>query len=184
MITRTQQEQAQAQAKELFHTARIPLTADEQISIEVADFGLSNLEVEGAQILTLVQTARLAVKLLALMPHQTVPEHWHPPVGEDPGKEETIRHLFGDIYCYVEGPNTLRHGSVPQGKEQNYSVRHEIVLRSGEQLTCRPGEKHWFQAGSHGAVVFSFSTVARDNLDCFTDPDVRRQTLVAEESAP
>ena len=184
MITRAEQRQAQAAANQLLRQAGILLTDREQSSIEVADFGLSNLAVEGAQILTLVQTARLSVKLLALMPYQTEPEHWHPPVGGDPGKEETVRHLYGDLYFYVDGADGLSRGYIPDGKEAAYSMRHEIVLLPGEQLTCQPGDKHWFQAGPRGAVLFSFSTVARDILDCFTDPLVQRQTVIAEEVTP
>jgi hypothetical protein len=36
----------------------------------------------------------------------------------------------------------------------------------------------WFQAGPKGAVVWSFSTKATDAVDVFTDPAVRRETLV------
>ena len=72
----------------------------------------------------------------------------------------------------------MRRGAVPAGKERVYTVRNELPLRPGEQLSFRPGEKHWFQAGGEGAVVFSFSSVVRDALDGFTDPAVRRQTVV------
>jgi D-lyxose ketol-isomerase len=71
---------------------------EEADSIEVADFGLGNLEKEGVQALALVQTDRISVKVLALLPDQTVPEHWHPPVDGDPGKEETIRVITGTVY--------------------------------------------------------------------------------------
>ena len=36
-------------------------------------------------------------KELILMPRQTCPEHWHPPVGGEPGKEETFRCRWGEI---------------------------------------------------------------------------------------
>lgn len=183
MITRSEQKRARSEALSLFHKAGIILTAQEQNAIEVADFGLSNLWTEGAQIVTLVQTERLSVKVLALMPYQTEPQHWHPPVGDDPGKEETIRHLYGDLYFYLDGPDTLTHGYVPAGKKEMYTLRHEIVLSPGQQLTCLPGEKHWFQAGKQGAVLFSFSTVARDVLDRFTDPNIERQTVISDEDA-
>jgi D-lyxose ketol-isomerase len=182
MITREEQQHAVRAANELFRTAGLLLTPEEQVAIEVADFGLGNLAVEGAQILTLVQTGRLGVKVLALTPFQTLPEHWHPPVGDDPGKEETVRHLYGDLYFYIDGPDTLSQGFVPEGKEAVYTQRHELVLQPGEQLTCDPGDKHWFQAGPRGAVMFSFSTVARDILDQFTDPGVKRTTVITKES--
>lgn len=181
MITSAEQRQAQQQANELIRKAGIILTEKEQKSIEVADFGLSNLEIEGAQILTMVQTERLSVKLLALTPHQTEPEHWHPPVNDDPGKEESVRLLYGDLYFYVEGPSNMSRGYIPEGKDDVYRLRHEILFQPGDQLTFAPGEKHWFQAGPAGAVLFSFSTVARDSLDCFTDPEVQRETVIAKE---
>ncbi len=184
MITQAEQHQARQQAIELIRKAGIILTKKEETSLEVADFGLSNLQVEGAQILTLVQTERLSVKLLALTPYQTEPEHWHPPVGDDPGKEESVRLLYGDLYFYLEGPPNITRGYIPEGKEHVYQLRHEIAFQPGDQLTCKPGEKHWFQAGPTGAVLFSFSTVARDSLDCFTDPNVQRQTIVSEGGAP
>jgi D-lyxose ketol-isomerase len=181
MITREEQRRAVAAANELFHRAGLVVREDEQRLIEVADFGLSNLQSEGAQILTLVQTARLGVKLLALTPRQTLPEHWHPPVGDDPGKEETVRHLYGDICIYVTGPDTMRNGFIPEGRDAVYTLRHELTPQPGDQLTFSPGEKHWFQAGPRGAVLYSFSTVARDILDKFTDPAVQRKTVIADK---
>jgi D-lyxose ketol-isomerase len=181
MITKDQQKKAQEKAIRLFEKAQIPLSESEKKAIEVVDFGLSNLSVEGAQILTLVQTERISVKLLALMPNQTEPEHWHPRVGEDPGKEETVRHVYGDLLFYVGGEQTLSKGFIPEGKNSLYTCRREIQMEPGSQLTLAPGEKHWFQAGKRGAVLFSFSTVARDALDQFTDPDIVRITQIADE---
>ncbi|TVR56661.1 MAG: D-lyxose/D-mannose family sugar isomerase [Spirochaetaceae bacterium] len=181
-MTQTEKENAQKAANELFEKAGILVTEKERASVEVADFGLGNLRVEGAQILTLVQTERLGVKLLALTPGQTLPEHWHPPVGDDPGKEETVRHVYGELYVYLAGPDTMVHGTIPPGKDAVYTLRREVVMKPADQMTCAPGEKHWFQAGPSGAVVYSFSTVARDILDQFTDPDVKRQTVVQQET--
>jgi D-lyxose ketol-isomerase len=53
--------------------------------IAVADFGLSDIYREGIQVLTFFETDRIAGKMLVLLPNQTEPEHWHPPVGGDPG---------------------------------------------------------------------------------------------------
>jgi D-lyxose ketol-isomerase len=47
-------------------------------------------------------------------------------------------------------------------------------------MTLEPGTKHWFQAGEKGAVMYSFSTVARDVLDGFTDPNVERVTQIQD----
>ena len=180
MITAKQKREAQVRAAALIRASGIPVSREEQDSIEVADFGLSRLEEEGAQILTWVQTDRMGAKVIALLPGQTLPEHWHPRVGDDAGKEETIRHVAGDLFVYIEGSDTMTRGRPPEGKEEVYTCRHEIVPRPGEQITFEPLEKHWFRAGPAGAVAYSFSTVVRDALDGFTDDAVRRITEVVE----
>jgi D-lyxose ketol-isomerase len=129
----------------------------------------------------MVQTDRISVKLLVLFPKQTEPEHWHPPVGRDPGKEETVRMAWGTVYFYVDGPDTLKNGFIVQGKERVYTLRHELILKPGDQITFQPGKKHWFQAGSEGAVLYSFSSAARDALDGFTDPAIDRVTRIVED---
>ena len=63
-----------------------------------------------------------------------------------------------------------------------YTVRHEIVLRPGEQHTIPPNTLHWFQAGPEGAVVSEFSTQSRDDLDVFTDPRIERAPTDADPS--
>ena len=178
MITRKQQTAAREQAAEMIRQAGITITEAEADSIEVVDFGLSNLETEGVQVLTLVQTERISVKVLAMLPNQTEPEHWHPPVGDDPGKEETIRIIAGTVYFYVAGEDTFKEGFIVAGKDDCYTMRKEIVMHPGDQLTLAPGKKHWFQARDGGAVMYSFSTIARDALDQFTDPDIVRITKV------
>jgi len=98
VITREQQKAAQKQAAKMIRQAGIIISDKEAESIEVVDFGSSNIEKEGVQVLTLVQTERISVKVLVMVPHQTEPEHWHPPVDDDPGKEETIRVITGTVY--------------------------------------------------------------------------------------
>jgi D-lyxose ketol-isomerase len=183
MITREQQKAARTRAAEMIRQAGIAVTDAEADRIEVADFGLSQLEKEGVQVLTLVQTERISVKVLVLFPNQTEPEHWHPPVAEDPGKEETIRVVAGTVYFYVTGEDTLAQGFIVDGKGDCYTMRREIVMDPCDQLTLAPGAKHWFQARDEGAVMYSFSTVARDALDQFTDPNIERITKVVEDRA-
>jgi D-lyxose ketol-isomerase len=103
--------------------------------IEVVDFGLSQLSREGVQVFTMVNTDRLAAKVPVPFPDQTEPEHWHPKVKNDPGKQETIRHIWGDLRFYVDGPDKLKEGFVVRGKDEVYSLHHEIVLEPGDQLT-------------------------------------------------
>ena len=68
---------------------------------------------------------------------------------------------------------------LPDGEHGNFTVWREIVLAPGEQHTIPPDTLHWFQAGDEGAVVTEFATTNRDDLDVFTDPKIRRATVVA-----
>jgi D-lyxose ketol-isomerase len=181
MITRDDQQSARRRAAAMIRAAGIHITDREAEGIEVVDFGLGRLAQEGVQVLTLVQTERISVKVLALFPNQTEPEHWHPPVGSDPGKEETVRVISGTVYFYLPGEASFREGFLVKGKEHCYTMRHEIVLRPGDQITLAPGVKHWFQAREEGAVMYSFSTIARDALDQFTDKEIVRTTKIIDE---
>lgn len=181
MIKRSDYVRAQQQAAGMIRQAGIKLTDAEARKIEVVDFGLGQLEIEGVQVLTFFATERISAKLLVMFPNQTEPEHWHPPVGDDPGKEETIRVISGTLNFYVPGADTLRQGWVPAGKETCYACRHEIVMRPCDQLTLPPGTKHWFQAPDEGAVFYSFSTCVRDGLDRFSDPAIVRATRIIED---
>jgi D-lyxose ketol-isomerase len=181
MITRSQHAAARARTAELIRAAGIVLTDAEARSIEVADFGLGRLDREGAQILTMVQTERISIKILVLFPGQTEPEHWHPRVGEDPGKEETVRVVSGTLFFYREGEGEAEPAAIPEGKQDVYTCRRELEMRPGDQITMPPGERHWFQARAEPVVMYSFSTVARDVLDRFTDPDVERMTRIEED---
>lgn len=181
MISKAEQQNAQVRAAQMMRDAGIQLNDSEIAAIEVVDFGLSQLNVEGVQVFTMVNTDRLAAKVLVLFPLQTEPEHWHPKVGDDPGKQETIRHIWGDLRFYVEGPDTLKEGFIVSGKQDVYTLRNEIILEPGDQLTFEPYEKHWFQGGPKGAVLYSFSTTVRDGLDGFSDPEIQRLTIVNEK---
>ena len=110
----------------MIRQAGITITDEEADSIEVVDFGLSNLAREGVQVLTLVQTERISVKVLAMFPNQTEPEHWHPPVDDDPGKEETIRVIAGTVYFHVAGEDNLKEGFIVEGKDDCYIMRKEF----------------------------------------------------------
>jgi len=181
MITRSEQRAAQEHALEYFQRASIAITQKEAERIEVVDNGLGKLEETGLEILTYVNTERVCAKELVLFPRQTCPEHWHPPVGNDPGKEETFRCRWGTVYLYVEGESTSNpKAKPPKGREQTYTVWHEVILQPGDQYTLPPNTKHWFQGGEKGAIVSEFSTRSRDEFDRFTDPQIRRETVVVE----
>lgn len=179
MITREQVRQARERARDYLEKAGIVLTPEESANIEVADMGLNELEQTGLQLVVYVNTERVCAKELVLFPHQTCPEHRHPPIGDEPGKEETFRCRWGTVYLYVEGePAENPLARPPAGSEAWYTVWHEVVLGPGEQWTIPPNTLHWFQAGDEGAVVSEFSTRSRDEFDIFTDPNIRRLPLV------
>ena len=181
MIRRSEVISARERAAVMVRKAGVFITDAEKAKIEVVDFGYGDLSRFGMSLLTLVSTDRIGVKLLTLFPRQTEPEHWHPPMGADPGKEETVRVVWGTIFFYVEGPDTVKEGFVPKGKESVYTLRHELKLGPGDMLYFPPGKKHWFQAGPDGGIMYSFSSVARDVLDSFTDPDIVRVTKIVED---
>ncbi len=181
MITRSEVNKARKRAADMIEEAGIIITEKEKQDIEAVDFGLGQLEVEGVQILTYFSTDRISAKVLVLFPNQTEPEHWHPPVSDDPGKEEIVRSISGNLRFYVPGDDNMTVGFIPAGKDDYYTMRHEVVLRPGEQIHLPPGTKHWFQAGPEGCVLYSFSTCVRDGLDGFTDPNIIRSTKIVED---
>lgn len=172
---------AQRRAHEYLSRARIELTPEEAANIEVADFGLGELEQTGLQLVTYINTERVCAKELVLFGGQTCPEHRHPPNDGEPGKEETFRCRWGTVYLYVEGDATPHPSCQPPARRAGtYTVGHEILLTPGEQYTIAPDTLHWFRAGPDGAVVSEFSTRSRDEYDIFTDPEIRRIPVVSD----
>lgn len=175
MISREAAEAARTRAAAMLALAGIVLTPAEQRSIEIADFGLGELERTGLELVVYVNTDRYCAKELVLFPRQTCPEHLHPPIGTERGKEETFRCRWGQVWLYVAGEPTAEIAArVPTGSEQAYTVFQQVTLMPGEQYTIPPNTKHWFQAGDVGAVVSEFSSTSRDEFDIFTDPRIRR----------
>lgn len=173
--------EAQQRTAEMFEKVGIKLTDSELENIEVADFGLNDLEKQGLEIVTYVNTDRYCAKELVMFPYQACPEHKHPPVGSDPGKMETFRCRFGKVFLYVEGEPTANiQGIVPEKSKDYYQVFHEIELHPGEQYTIPPDTLHWFQAGAEGAVVSEFSSMSRDESDIFTDPNIARMPEISD----
>jgi D-lyxose ketol-isomerase len=147
--------EARARAASMLADAGIVLTPAERKEIEVADFGLGRLEEIGLQVVVYINTDRVCAKELVLFAGQTCPAHRHPPVGDDPGKEETFRCRNGSVVLWVDG-----HG--------------EVELCPGDQFTIPPDTLHWFRAGGEGAIVSEFSTRSRDETDVFSDPQIVR----------
>jgi D-lyxose ketol-isomerase len=149
------EDEARRRAAAMLLEAGIVLTSDERENIEVADFGLGRLDEIGLQIVVYVNTDRVCAKELVLFPRQRCPEHRHPPIDGQPGKEETFRVRRGVVHLHVDGEG-------------------DFALRPGEQHTIPPNTLHSFQAGEEGAIVSEFSTTSRDASDVFTDPRIVR----------
>jgi len=173
MLTEGATKAARERAAAILDSAGIALTPAERVTIEVADFGLGELDRTGLELVVYVNTDRCCAKELVLFPGQTCPEHYHPPFDGTPGKEETFRVRRGTVYLYVEGPATADPRCTPP-RPEHYTAWHEVKLGPGEQYTIPPMTKHWFQAPDGEAVVSEFSTQSRDEFDVFTDPDIVR----------
>ena len=182
MLTQSQVRQMQERVTQTLAHAAIVLTPQEQTQIEVVDFGLSELERTGLQLVIYINNDRYCAKELVMIPRQTCPQHRHPPLSEtNPGKQETFRCRWGKVWLYVEGePSQAIQARVPEGSEPYYTIFHEIELHPGDQYTIPPNTWHWFQAGDGGAIVSEFSSPSYDEFDQFVDPRIYRFTKVAE----
>jgi D-lyxose ketol-isomerase len=181
MIPRSQVRVAQQRALLMLQEAGIVLTPTEAAQIEVADFGLDELERTGLELVTYINTDRYCAKELVLFPGQTCPEHRHPDSAAGKGKMETFRVRRGLVYLYTPGTATSDpRATVPSGAGAWYTVRQEHVLRAGDQFTLPPDTLHWFQAGPEGAIVSEFSSSSRDEADVFSDPRIQRLPQVDE----
>jgi D-lyxose ketol-isomerase len=180
-MKRSEVRKAQQRTLGILSLAGIVLTESEASNIEVADVGLDRLESEGLQLVTYVNSDRYCAKELVIFPGQTCPEHRHPPLDADPGKQETFRCRWGEVWLYVDGETTSPIlAKVPEDAEPYYTVFHQIILRPGEQFTIPPNTLHWFQGGPEGAIVSEFSSPSRDESDFFTNPHILRETLIED----
>lgn len=162
-----------------YDKANIVLSPEEKSNVEVADFGLNNIDEIGLQLVVYVNTDRVCAKEMVLLPGQTCPEHKHVVTAGQPGKEETFRCRYGEVYLYVSGEKNTDNikGKIPPS---DVTVFHEIVLHPGEQYTIMPETLHWFQGGPEGAVVSEFSTHSTDETDVFTDKNIVREAKIED----
>jgi D-lyxose ketol-isomerase len=158
------------QGVELIRKIDFPLTPADWAELKVNDFGLGDLRNEGFVFADLLRTDRVRLTLLILLPYQSLPEHLHPPYGSEPGKEETLRCLWGETRVYVPGTPNNPAIRIPKGKEAYYTSLHEVVIRPGEQCTVKPNLAHWFQGGTEGGVNLAFQNRVNEDLNIFTDP--------------
>src|ERR1700681_3910106 len=95
--------EARERAAAMLADAGIVLTPAERDAIEVTDLGLGRLGGTRGPIVAYANTDRVCAKALVLFSRQICPEHRHPPVGGEPGKEETFRCRTGIVHLHVEG---------------------------------------------------------------------------------
>ena len=160
--------------QQLYRESGMVFRSDELEAIEYADFGLNDFEREGLSLIIYDNNERYCAKELVLLPEQICPEHRQPERNGQPGKQETFRCRKGSVDLFVEGPESGGRNQVPKGKESVYTVFHHIHLEPGQQFVISPNTKHWFKAGSEGAIVSEFSSSSDDASDVFTDPNIRR----------
>jgi len=178
MISKEKKQEIIKKALEYFKKADIIISEKEKENIEVADFGLNEIEITGLEILVYVNTERVCAKELVMLPNQTCPEHCHPAVEGELGKEETFRCRYGKVFLYVDSIDgeeiKNRKTNPPDAPAGSYNVFNEIELNPGEQYTLYPNTRHWFKSGPDGAVVSEFSTRSRDETDIFSDKRIKR----------
>ncbi len=183
MITREKSEELKKKAKELLQKACIVITNKEYDDMEIVDCGLGIPEALGLQIVVYENNDRYCAKELVMLPRQTCPEHRHPMVSSaNPGKQETFRCRYGEVYLYVPGEPVKNPKAVLKERIEHFTVWKEIVLKPGDQYTIPLNTLHWFQGGDEGAVVSEFSSSSSDETDIFTDPAIRRTPEIQEET--
>lgn len=161
---------------DLLKKANIIITQQEKENIEIADFGLNDIENVGIQVVVYVNTDRYCAKELVMFPRQICPEHRHPAVDEkNVGKQETFRCRWGEAYLYIQGePTPNPKANVPEKYKKFLNIWKEIILRPGDQYTLPPNSLHWFQAGDKGAILSEFSSKSVDETDVWSDPHIAR----------
>jgi D-lyxose ketol-isomerase len=182
MVSEAERERASERTVELLDAAGVVLTDEERDGIEVVTYGFDDLDEVGTEIVVYVNDERYCAKELVLFPGQTCPEHRHPPIPDldYPGKQETFRCRWGEVYLYVEADDESEavapdeRAVDPPMRAEQYTARKEVHLRPGEQYTIPPDTRHWFRAGEDGAVISEFSSMSVDERDVFTDPEVAR----------
>jgi D-lyxose ketol-isomerase len=173
MITESEKQDYRRQYIELVSKSGIVIKDDEIQALEITDLGVNDFMQQGLGMHVYVNTDRYCAKELLLLPGQTCVEHLHPEVDGRPGKMETFRCRYGRVLLYIDGQETpARQAVLPKGSEQYYTVFQEIILNAGDQYTISHNTKHWFQAGSDGAVLSEFSSTSADDKDVFSDPRV------------
>ncbi len=180
MVKKAEIVDIKAKVRNILRECSYSISENEFQMMDIADFGLSDIYNEGAEIISLLDTEKLALRLLVLLPWQTEPEHWHESVGEILGKEETLRVVSGELLVFIEGEDNMKLGKIPEKNAEYYTCKNEILLKQNEYITFIPGEKHWFQAMEKPVAFLSISTTAIDAKDPFTNKNIVRTTVIED----
>ena len=169
------QEEIRSRALDYFKKARVVLSEEEIAKeIKIFDYNTGDFYEIGLVIVTFVNERRYCGRFILFFPGQSVGEHWHPNVGENKGKEETLRVLYGQAYSYGEGEPTKNiKAKIPKGREKYYTSRNETILNPGDQYIVKLNEKHWWQGGPNGVIALEVSSKARDEHDLYTDKTLK-----------
>ena len=116
-----------AESLTILEQAHIVLTETEQRNIEIAHFNLPDYPRSGLQLLTYCNSPLYCAKELVLFADQTCPEHRHPPYKDRPGKQETFRCRWGEVYLFVDDPAL----TLNQDEQGNQSAARRRVMRNG-----------------------------------------------------
>jgi D-lyxose ketol-isomerase len=164
----------------IYEKSKIYLRPDEIRSLEITDLGLKDFYNIGLSLVVYINTPRVCAKEMALLPNQICPQHKHPELTNYPGKEETFRCRWGEVYLYVSGFGSIDKikAKIPDKYKGKFNIFHEIILKPGDQYTLEPNNWHWFQGGSQGAVLSEFSTHSDDISDIFFDKNIKRVRIV------
>ena len=134
MLNKKDYDRLKAASMAYFEKAGIVINEQEKAAFQVAEYNLGCVDEIGLELIEYVNTDRCCAKELVLLPGQTCPEHRHPPVCGEIGKEETFRCRYGTVYLYVPGePVEHLQATLPKNRAQYFTCRHEIVLHPGEQ---------------------------------------------------
>jgi len=168
------QKKIRKESLKYFKKAGVVLTEEEKENkLQIFDYGTGDFFKVGLIIVNFINTSRYCGKYLLFFPRQSAAEHFHPDVEDNKGKEETFRVLWGTAYAYIEGEPTKNiKARIPEGLENGFMVRKEVILNAGEQYNVKLHEKHWWQAGPEGAVVLEVSSTSRDLYDVYTDKNL------------
>ena len=111
--------EARERAVAMLGEAGIVLTPHERETIEVADFGLGQLDEIGLQIVVYVNTDRVCAKELVIFPHQRCTEHGHPPLTASPARRRRSASAAVPCTCTSMGQATSCWG-----RASNTAIRH------------------------------------------------------------